>query len=1213
MQSELHPLGQIASLRYAGTSQGTRLIAALELSAAPLDDRSEAELLAWVAEFSQSVNFFNSQNRIEGDWQPFFASEPIVQYAVIDQEHMNVRAAILQEQLHAWREPLTPENGFLAEGNLLTLLYDQCQRINGWHAFFSQRAEEHVFAGELVSAIELTMSKAINAAQHWEQSVARSRPDILSTFKLNNDLSSFDVALWRLGMGRPLGQDDLPSLLVAAHRAEAGLVSAARARLQVLLSAPSQLAPHFALFLAFLRQLNRYAQTQLNELTSDHLKLFYQTVLEEKPAAAVPDRAYVVLGMAPGAARFHLPAGTQMLAKGPAGTSLLYGLDEPVDMTGCSIAQILTVRKTPFSFLGEPPRTEFVLCSSTVSQTAPSWPMFGPVPAVPAPVFPPFEGGVGFALASSSLQLAGGQRDVTLTITFDHTDATAEKPPLVSGTVDSAELASGGLDLYYSGAAVWEKPTAAVSIKLDLSAPSKVVATLVIKLGAGEPPWVKFDPKLLQGTFDPSAAVFKILRREVKSPPCGSVLGSFFWLLESAKVCEMKLDVSVSNAPVMSLANGQGSIAKGVPILPFGNIPAQQTSFYISCPELQGKELQGVTLHLNWQNLPLDTALYPSGLVDYYKAYAGWLLALNSKLSPAPFSRAAYAVGIDCKVNGSWPLPNQPTSPKTSCLFPLFDPPTDLKDDGEAISPQTNFSSVPFQPGFDGSFRVQLQTPSYAFGHGIYPQVLASVAMQNAAAMMAQAKSGTDLVEAKSDSSTNSAVGVVLALHPLPPPPLTPALSAVSVSYRATASVSFAAEGGPDRCHQILPFATPQLLAQKGIIPPLVEPVVANGYLYLGLLNVTAEQKVSLLFVLEDQRADSCADAPQWSILCRAGWVTCTPNDQTYGLQKSGQVQLAIPADMDDQSPLMPQGPNGQRLCWLRIQTQKPDSFPAVMQILPQAGIVTFLPSLSNPTDQALAAEAHFSQPLAAGTLKALRVPDPRVKSILQPLPSFGGRAAETEPEFLVRVSERLRHKGRAWTAWDYERLLLQQFPSIYYARCLPHTCAPACAGVTDPARAPGHVLVVVLPLLPQAPSVLPPGFTAGELAEMQSWLCERASPAVTLRVCNPVYETLKLTIAATFEDTLLVAAMQAQLNSELCEFISPWIYQPKMLRELPPFEFQLAAIKAFILSRPYVKALSSCTYATTTEGCVQGDRIYPSHAWSMLVTAEQHEFTPPT
>ena len=61
------------------------------------------------------------------------------------------------------------------------------------------------------------------------------------------------------------------------------------------------------------------------------------------------------------------------------------------------------------------------------------------------------------------------------------------------------------------------------------------------------------------------------------------------------------------------------------------------------------------------------------------------------------------------------------------------------------------------------------------------------------------------------------------------------------------------------------------------------------------------------------------------------------------------------------------------------------------------------------------------------------------LKKVKQPNPSFGGKKQEEDTQLYQRSSERLRHKQRAITSWDYERLILQEFPEVYRLKCLNH------------------------------------------------------------------------------------------------------------------------------------------------------------------------------
>ena len=78
------------------------------------------------------------------------------------------------------------------------------------------------------------------------------------------------------------------------------------------------------------------------------------------------------------------------------------------------------------------------------------------------------------------------------------------------------------------------------------------------------------------------------------------------------------------------------------------------------------------------------------------------------------------------------------------------------------------------------------------------------------------------------------------------------------------------------------------------------------------------------------------------------------------------------------------------------------------------------------------------------------------VKAIQQPFASFGGSPGETDQAFYVRQSERLRHKNRCLSSWDYERLILENFPNVQRVKCIPHA-REGCW------LAPGHVLLVVI------------------------------------------------------------------------------------------------------------------------------------------------------
>ena len=83
---------------------------------------------------------------------------------------------------------------------------------------------------------------------------------------------------------------------------------------------------------------------------------------------------------------------------------------------------------------------------------------------------------------------------------------------------------------------------------------------------------------------------------------------------------------------------------------------------------------------------------------------------------------------------------------------------------------------------------------------------------------------------------------------------------------------------------------------------------------------------------------------------------------------------------------------------------------------------------------------SHLKKGLPERLIQKFVEKNPEIKSVEQPYSSFGGKEAENEKDFYIRISERLRHKNRASSAWDYEHLVLEAFPQISFALCIAHS-----------------------------------------------------------------------------------------------------------------------------------------------------------------------------
>ena len=248
-------------------------------------------------------------------------------------------------------------------------------------------------------------------------------------------------------------------------------------------------------------------------------------------------------------------------------------------------------------------------------------------------------------------------------------------------------------------------------------------------------------------------------------------------------------------------------------------------------------------------------------------------------------------------------------------------------------------------------------------------------------------------------------------------------------------------------------------------------------------------------------------------------------------------------------------------------------------------------------------AAAHYDQPLPIGAIERLVDPDARIARVDQPYSSFGGRPAEAPELFDTRVSERLRHKMRALTAWDYERLVLHRFRQIYKAKCLPTA---------------GGVDVIVIPdireLHPSDPFA--PRAPANLLADIQAYLVERAPAAARIRVRNARYVAVQIRIGVRFRAGIDAGFAQRRLNDDLIRFLSPWAFDDGAELTIGG-RIYANSIVDFIDRRDYVDFVADIKLFRSLDGTdfdlvppVVGDyHVAADRPDQVLVAAPQHYF----
>ena len=266
----------------------------------------------------------------------------------------------------------------------------------------------------------------------------------------------------------------------------------------------------------------------------------------------------------------------------------------------------------------------------------------------------------------------------------------------------------------------------------------------------------------------------------------------------------------------------------------------------------------------------------------------------------------------------------------------------------------------------------------------------------------------------------------------LPSEPYTPVIKSLTLDYTATAEIS-----DIDLIH-LYPYKDTYKPEQIDRQPSLLPTFCDEGTLFLGLSGLIPGSNVNILFQLAEATADSETDKPelhwyyldnnQWKLL-RNGFEVL--DDATNGLTTSGILKFALPENMTNDNTVLPKG-----LHWIKVGIPSGSrSVSETIGIHAQAIQAVFTNEPSND-------KLRLDKGLPAGSLSKLKEADAAVTKVTQSYDSFGGRLPEAQGHYYVRVSELLRHKGRAIQKFDYERLALEAFPQLFKVKCINHSFA---------------------------------------------------------------------------------------------------------------------------------------------------------------------------
>jgi hypothetical protein len=727
------------------------------------------------------------------------------------------------------------------------------------------------------------------------------------------------------------------------------------------------------------------------------------------------------------------------------------------------------------------------------------WKTFGGVPPTPATPPPPV---LGWAVSSPILALAEGKRTIKLVLgcdpeTFD-IDALRElfedeSPLRVQVSTQKGWIEPSTLEVKTSSSYVQlggeTRATPALrGIRFILGLPQDADAIAAPADGSHAQPTLRL---MLRPIAETDGSGDKVITYRAR-----------YTELRDLRLRAVHVAVEANGLQSVTARNDEGIVDAAQPFEPFGASPATGSRFAFGHPELVAKRLDSVKLRLSWMGLPDDLATYYDG----------------------------YDLGdaVDFTVQVRLVDRRQPHELKH--VAPLFDR---SNDDEEMLSVGT-IAVANVDSALPDGYRYRAREVDtshddpHSWGRYLEWQLNAPDFQHRAYPAVATRKSVAMATAIANDESVDAA-------HYQVNPPYTPQLGALEIDYTSSLEIDLSAEDVAEegRILHVHPFGTHDALVERdesvehsaeGV--PFLPRYEDEGELLIGLDGVRAPQTVTLFFQMAEGSADPDLQrqpvrwwhlaGDRWTSLDAGGGVL---SDGTRGLTNSGVVELALePAEASTRLP--------GDLYWLRASVSSDSAALCNTVAIHAQAVAALFVDRGNAPD-------HFRQPLAAESITDLVEPRPEVAAVFQPYTSFGGRPSEEANVFDTRVSERLRHKGRALTAWDYERLVLGRFPEIYKVKCIPAHPEP------------GRVGVVVIPdvrnRLPFDP--FQPRAPADLLADIEGFLSTRAPASARITVKNPRYVAVKIRVAVRFRKAGNEELDKRRLTEDLNRHLSPWAY----------------------------------------------------------------------
>ncbi|MDB4533905.1 baseplate J/gp47 family protein [Vicingaceae bacterium] len=906
--------------------------------------------------------------------------------------------------------------------------------------------------------------------------------------------------------------------------------------------------PHIALLITFHR-LYGEASKQLNKITEKHLDYYYTNILQLDYLKSSPNKAYINFTIPEDKGQVEILSGEKLLAgTTEEGEDILYAIEDTLLINEGSIVEVKSIEISPFNF------SEKVIPNLETNHTKHFFSTSNSEVS---------SDNLGFIFGADFLNLEEGYRKIRFDLNLTENSFTefihelgSYHPSIIEDETLLNEVLKSLFIVEYSNEGTW--------VALD----EQNVETAIHKTETGV--WGKrLEIIFFIDTISPPLSGLEDEDEDVKeSPKVKFVINSshyqFIQLLTLIKIKDIEIEVEVLDLKNLTLANDFGPLDQNSPFEPFGPQPVLGSSLIIGHPSLFLYPIHNFKLNIEWFGLPT----IDGGFDEYYEAY------------PEIDGNDSFKVKLSSLRDKRW-FPEEEKQ-----LIDLFLPVPSAEENTVSSVRRINEINIedlqlktPIQYDANndeftkqstaGFLKLELCYPLTAFGHGQYADLVRYAAI-------------------KSIKNKNI---------PYPNEPYTPVLK--SITADVVTKMKYDESNLTDFYFgHIHPFGEQSLTELDQLIPSYQY----GSTFLIGVSNLNKHNIINLFFRFNDNLSGLADDnlGLQWSVFNGRSWSILNAeeiiSDTTLGFKKNGILELNLEKRKIDKTALFDDGN-----CWIKCESLKGSSFLNLIEdIIPHtATAVCLTPDLLE------------TENIPSLTITNFLEDKFDVDSVLQKYPSFGGVKKEDKQLFYQRISERLRHKDRAVSVKDYEKIMLQKFPEIYRCKCITNT--------DDKFNVcPGSLLLTVVPTIESEDNEKFSGyFSAMELKKMTHYLLTKTPIGAKLKIVNPIYERVRTKFNVKLKEGFDPKFYLSKLNFEIKNFISPFIANSKKQVEFGE-SIQSTHILNFIEKQEYVDHIINFSVFHVVNDLIINQEnaklnsleIKPTTSISILITDDNHQIS---